>query len=136
MQKIREIKDALWPKVTSTETAEISLKNASHGFLALAGITSILFLLLNYKIIFYIEFVFVAILAVLLLKFKSRVVSIVLLIWSCVAFVSTLDNIFFPMEGLPCGRNIVLAFIAILVSITSIRCTWFLNKNKIKALSL
>ncbi len=112
-------------KIESKEDAIKIIKDVSNGFLVLAGIQIGLGLLIGIEAI--IDGVIYAVLALLLRKFNSRVVAILLLFLSLIAAVLTGINKFGGGQG---GANIFLAFIMIYVSVRAIKATFKYNKLK------
>jgi len=118
-------KNAWFSKIESKEDAIKVIKDSSNGFLVLAAIQFGLGFLIGMTTI--IDGVIYAVLALLLRKFNSRAVAILLLLLSLVAIVVTGINKFGGGEG---GRNIILAVIMIWASVRAVQATFKYNKVK------
>lgn len=117
-----------WFWVGKIKTKEESLKiikSSSYGFYALAILDIVAYFFLHILSAIIIDVAILTILAFLLRKFNSTVVAIILLLWSILIVVSTGINEFGGGYG---GTNIVLAIMAVWMSIRAIQATTMFHK--------
>jgi len=112
-------------KIESKEDAVGLIKGYSNGFLFLAAVQIVAGFLSGIYVSF--DGVVLIILALLLRKFKSRIVSIMLLLLSIFTIVATGINLFGEGKG---GIGIILAGFMLWASIGAIHVTFQYNKIK------
>lgn len=120
-------------KIGNKEQAEYVIKQSSYGFLV-AGIlnfvtVAVLYFGLGFKIglASMIDGVIYLVLALLLLKLKSRVVAVILLLISGIGVVATFLNQIGVTVG---GRNVILAVVIFYFAIASVYATFKYPKLK------
>ena len=118
-------KNAWYGKIETKEDAIKVIKDSSNGFLLLSAIQMALGFIIGIETV--IDGVIYLILALLLRKFNSRVVAIILLLLSLVSIVVTGMN---KLGGGAGGRNVLLSLIVTWVSIRAIQATFVYNRLK------
>lgn len=130
---------SLWAGKIETEQDAIQvIKASSNGFYTVAGIQLVIGLLLAFLrraaiIEAIIDPLVYASLSLLLRKFRSRVVAVILLSYSCATLVVTIINKFGGDEG---GQNVILAIIVFWTSVRAIQASFTLNKLSTSAKSV
>jgi len=123
MQKLNA-KEIWISKITSKKQALEIIKGASYGYLAIAGIQIVFGYFVDTAAV--IDGLIYAILALLLLKLKSRTIAILLVLFSGIALYATAINKFGAETG---GHNMILAIIMLVVGIRATQATFQLNKK-------
>jgi hypothetical protein len=118
-------KNVWYGKIETKEDAKKVIKHSSNAFLVLAVVQIVLGFIADAASI--IDGIVYLILALLLKKFNSRVVAIILLSLSLVSAVITGISKFAGSTG---GQNILWALAIALISIRAVKATFAYNKLK------
>jgi len=110
-------------KIETKDEALRAVKESSNAFIFVGAITIVAAFILDMWMI--VDGLLFIILALLLRKWKSRVVGVVLLALSTVSIFVTAYNAVYEGVG---GRNILLAIIIFLVSVRAVQATFKLHK--------
>jgi hypothetical protein len=122
-------KNAWYGKIETEQEALKVIKDASYGFFFIAILQGVIGLALGMNVL--LDAILYLIFAGILLKFKSRVAAILLLLLSAGALVVTFVNKLNPNpEGRTGGTNIVLAVIMLWAAVRAIQATFKFHKLK------
>ena len=117
----------LFSKIITIEDALTTIKDCSYGFYFVAGLGFALGLLIEQMQPLVLDAIIIAILGVILHKFKSRVAAILLFLLTLLQAASTFYNTIHP-EDATGGTNIFLAIIMVYCGIRSVQATFKYHK--------
>lgn len=121
-------KKILFAKIETREDALKVVKDASIGFFAVAGLQAILAAFIAPSL--WMDAIILAVLAAGLMKFHSRLAAVLLVLVSGgEAFVTVMNRLGVMHEG---GKNVVLAFIMLVVAIRAVEATYKLANNNFR----
>lgn len=116
-------KSALFSKIETRDDALKAVRDCSGGFLVVAAIQGLIGMFLFPGVI--IDAILLAVLALILRKWHSRLAAVVLLVMSLFILVTTVSNrIGVTSQG---GTNIFLAVLMVLVGFRSVQATFLLS---------
>jgi hypothetical protein len=119
----KEKKKGLFAKIESREDALKTIKDCAMGFFVVAAIQAGLGYFIAPSLI--IDATLYAVLAGIMLKWKSRVAAVFLLVIACfAAYMTVLNRLGMAAEG---GNNIFLAAIILWAAIRSVEATFKVN---------
>jgi hypothetical protein len=120
-------KNSWFDKIETVEDCLSVIKDVSYGFFFVAFLQGVIGFALGANLWF--DFAVYIILASILLKFKSRVAAVLLLLVTGLALVVTFLNRISPDPSLASGgTNIFLAIIIVWASVRAVQATFKLNK--------
>ena len=126
MEQKPKKKNQWFGKIESREDALKVIKDSSNGFYVIAAIQAGIGVFLAPSMI--LDGVIYAVLGFLLRKFNSRVVAVLLLLFSALSVFATASNQF--GRGGTGGSNIVLAVIILWAAVRAVQATFKLPKLK------
>lgn len=119
----KEKKKGMFAKIESREDALKTIKDCAMGFFVVAAIQAGLGYFIAPSLI--IDAVLYAVLAGIMLKWKSRIAAVFLLVIACFAvYMTVLNRLGMAAEG---GNNIFLAAIILWAAIRSVEATFKVN---------
>jgi len=122
-------KNSWYGKIETEDEALKVIKDASYGFFFLAVLQGVIGIVLGMDI--WLDAILYLIFAAILLKFKSRIVAVLLLLLTGAALFFTFLNRIGPdPSGKSGGTNIFLALIMFWAAVRAIQATFKLRKIK------